>query len=60
MKKCNDNCLPVCDFCKLYTDYSILKGLEEFQGIGVCEADNTEVLASDSCYNNFHCFNVED
>lgn len=60
MTKCSDNCLPVCDFCKFYTDYSILKGIEEFQGIGTCEVDNTEVLASDYCQDNFCCFNAED
>lgn len=60
MKKCSEDCIPICDFCKFYKDYSISDENKEFQGIGVCEVDNTEVFASDCCYNNFHCFNVKE
>lgn len=61
MKKCSNECIPVCDFCKFYKDYSILNKNEneEFEGIGMCICKNKEVSASDCCYTNFHCFNVK-
>ena len=59
MNKCSNSCLPVCDFCKFYTDYSFLQDDSEFEGVGICEYDNMEVCASDSC-NNFYCFNANE
>ena len=56
MKKCNNDCTPICDFCINYKDYGSETN-DEFQGIGICLKDDTEVLASDFCTTNFHCFN---
>ena len=58
MKKCNDSCFAICDFCIHYEDESKKNGSEEFSGYGICNIDNTEVSASDSCETNFHCFRV--
>lgn len=54
MKKCNEHCIPSCDFCKFYKDEG-LKDNKEFAGVGICEADDAEVCASDFC-DDFHCF----
>lgn len=59
MKKCNNDCTPICDFCINYKDYGNETN-DEFQGIGICLKDDTEVLASDFCTTNFHCFNIKD
>lgn len=58
MKKCNEHCIPSCDFCKSYRDEG-LEGNKEFAGIGMCEVDDTEVCASDFC-DNFHCFSADE
>ena len=49
MKKCNNDCTPICDFCINYKDYGNETN-DEFQGIGICLKDDTEVLASDFLY----------
>lgn len=59
MRKCSENCFAICDFCKFYLDNSVLNNNDEFEGIGVCKIDNSEVTASDYCYDNFHCFRAE-
>lgn len=58
-EKCNKDCTPICDFCINYKDYGEQTN-DEFQGIGICLVDDTEVLASDFCTTNFHCFNIKD
>ena len=52
MKKCNNDCTPIFDFCINYKDYGNETN-DEFQGIGICLKDDTEVLASDFCTTNF-------
>lgn len=59
MKKCNKDFIPVCDFCINYKDYS-KQNNGEFEGVGRCLIDDKEVIASDFCVINFHCFNVKD
>ena len=58
-EKCNKDCTPICDFCINYKDYGEQTN-DEVQGIGICLVDDTEVLASDFCTTNFHCFNIKD
>lgn len=58
MKKCNEHCVPVCDFCVNYKDYGLSTN-EEFEGVGICLINDSEVSASDFCIDDFHCFNVK-
>jgi len=53
---CNDDCEkvgPICDFCVHYRD-DRTNGY--FQGEGHCEAKKIRADASDSCEDDFHCF----
>lgn len=60
MKLCGQECKPFCDLCRFYKDYGIIKGKDVCQGIGICELDITEVLATDFCYNSkFVCTNAK-
>lgn len=56
MKLCNDDCKPICDFCKYYKDNGLV-----FKGEGICLKLNREVECTDG-YNceEFYCFNLEE
>ena len=55
MKLCNEDCMPICDFCKFYQDKN--KNISnKFAGEGICLKKNIEVDASEFCEDDFECF----
>ena len=57
-KECNFCTVSsVCDFCSHYIDkYANIDG--KFAGEGICDIDNSEVLACDVC-GNFECYGIK-
>lgn len=55
-KYCDDDCMPICDFCVHYRDDN--EGKDGFAGEGYCEAKNEQTDACDFCEDDFHCFRL--
>lgn len=56
MKLCNNDCVPLCDFCINFNEH---KDLEFWHSDGICEITNKEVDRIDCC-DDFHCFRYKE
>ena len=66
MRKCNDKCYPLCDFCKHYqfNGDDLIRNGKTFKGAiytgkGFCTFHHRRQEPQDQC-DNFHCKNVKD
>lgn len=57
MRKCNDECYPLCDFCKHYNFNGDENGA--YTENGFCTFHNQKKDPSDFC-EDFYCFNIKE
>lgn len=65
MKKCNDECIPCCDFCVhvIHDEVEFVDGVTFTSPIGCNKWDDDfhqELAESCSYCEDFHCFNCKD
>ena len=57
MKKCSEDCIPACDFCKYYEFNADSRG--RYTGDGYCTYHNRNQDPGDEC-DDFICYRVKE